>query len=299
LLWPVERGMHRAFPVQDDAFRAQLAEPARVAGRVFAPGSVVEGTVVRSVAPRMLNRAGRLYLRADRIVPADGEALRVDGSLGGAEADAQARFALDEEGTLYGRKPGIVNGLVDLGDSYFLGKIADDISETPIRAIGASMSDAAVANAARYVGVGTSVAFLITRHRRDAYLPKSALMEIDFGRAKWTATAARPRLIRRPAPGSHRGPGIDHRWRSMTHRSCMLALAAAPRVRYGSAQTREHWKSALNGFRFAKMFQELLCQGSRSKEKLSIAWLDRAVERCGVRVQAWECHPYGPSRGTC
>jgi hypothetical protein len=169
---------------QGDAFRAQLAEPARVAGRVFAPGSVVEGTVVRSVAPRMLSRAGRLYLRADRIVPADGEVLRVDGSLSGAEADAQARFALDDEGTLHGRKPGIVNGLVDLGYSYFLGKIADDISETPIRAIGASMSDAAVANAARYVGLGTSVAFLITRHGRDVYLPKYALVEIDFGRAK-------------------------------------------------------------------------------------------------------------------
>jgi hypothetical protein len=169
---------------QGDPFRAQLAEPARLAGRVFAPGSVVEGTVVRSVAPRMLSRAGRLYLRADRIVPADGEALRVDGSLSGAEADAQARFALDEEGTLHGRKPGIVNGLVDLGYSYFLGKIADDIAETPIRAIGASMSDAAVANAARYVGLGTSVAFLITRHGRDVYLPKYALIEIDFGRAK-------------------------------------------------------------------------------------------------------------------
>jgi hypothetical protein len=169
---------------QGDPFRAQLAEPARLAGRVFEPGSVVEGTVVRSVAPRMLSRAGRLYLRADRIVPADGEALRVDGSLSGAEADAQARFALDEEGTLHGRKPGIVNGLVDLGYSYFLGKIADDIAETPIRAIGASMSDAAVANAARYVGLGTSVAFLITRHGRDVYLPKYALIEIDFGRAK-------------------------------------------------------------------------------------------------------------------
>jgi hypothetical protein len=75
------------------------------------------------------------------------------GILSAAEADAQARFALDEEGTLHGRKPGVVNGLVDLGYAYFLGKVSDDISETPIRAIGATMSDAAVANAARYVGL--------------------------------------------------------------------------------------------------------------------------------------------------
>ena len=173
---------------EGDTFRAQLAEPVRVAGRVFAPGSVVEGSVVRSVAPRMLSRAGRLYLRVDRIVPVEGESLGVSGSLSAAEADAQAKFALDEEGTLHGRKPGIKNGLVDLGFSYFLGKISDDISETPIRAIGASMSDAAVANAARYVGLGTSLAFLITRHGRDVYLPKYALIEIELGRVSETAS---------------------------------------------------------------------------------------------------------------
>src|SRR5436309_3173870 len=168
---------------EGDKFQAQLAEPVRIAGRVLAPGSTVEGTVVRSVAPRMLSRAGRLYLRVDRIVPAEGEPLRVTGSLSTAEADAQAAFALDEEGTLNGRKPGIVNGLVDLGYSYFLGKISDDISETPIRAIGATMSDAAVANAARYVGLGTSLAFLLTRPGRDVYLPKYALIEVELGRA--------------------------------------------------------------------------------------------------------------------
>jgi len=130
----------------------------------------------------MLSRAGRLYLRVDRIAPAKGEPLRVVGSLSAAEADASARFALDEEGTLHGRKPGFANGLVDLGYAYALGKISDDIAETPIRAIGASLSDATVANAARYVGLGTSLAFLITRHGRDVYLPKYALIKIDFGR---------------------------------------------------------------------------------------------------------------------
>jgi hypothetical protein len=176
---------------QGDTFRAQLAEPVRIGGRVFAPWSVVEGTVVRSVAPRMLSRAGRLYLRVDRIVPADGEPLRVGGSLSAAEADAQARFALDQEGTLHGRKPGMLNGLVDISYGYFLGKLSDDVAETPIRAIGASMSDAAVANAARYFGLGSSLVFLITRHGRDVYLPKYALIEIDFGRVSDTAAAAR------------------------------------------------------------------------------------------------------------
>lgn len=177
-----------------DTFRAQMAEPVRVGGRVFGPRTVLEGTVIRSVAPRILSRAGSLYLRVDRIVPPDGEPLRVGASLSAAEADAQARFALDEEGTLHGRKPGMVNGLVDLGYAYALGKVSDDISETPIRAIGASMSNAAVANAARYVGLGTSLAFLLTRHGRDVYLPKYALSEIDFGRVSETAMAAKARL---------------------------------------------------------------------------------------------------------
>jgi hypothetical protein len=175
---------------EGNTFRAQLAEPVRVAGRVLAPGSVVEGTVVRSVAPRMLSRAGKLYLRVDRIVPRDGEPLRVGGSLSAAEADAQARFALDQEGTLHGRKPGIVNGLVDLGYACALGKVSDDIAETPIRAIGASMSNAAVANAARYVGLGTSVAFLLTRHGRDVYLVKYSLIEFDLGRVSKAASTA-------------------------------------------------------------------------------------------------------------
>jgi hypothetical protein len=174
---------------QGDAFRAQLAEPVRVGGRVFAPRTIVEGTVLRSVAPRMLSRAGRLYLRVDRIVPVEGEPLGVGGSLSGAEADSRSRFALDEEGTLHGRKPGAVNGLVDLGYAYFLGKISDDISETPIRAIGAAMSDAAVANVARYVGLGTAAVFLVTRHGRDVYLPQYALIEIELGRV---SEAARP-----------------------------------------------------------------------------------------------------------
>jgi hypothetical protein len=184
-------GLRASTNHEGDTFRAQLAEPVRVGSRMFAPGTIVEGTVVRRVPPRMLSRAGKLYLRVDRIVPAEEEPLRVRGSLSAAEADGRSRFALDEEGTLHGRKPGMLNGLVDVGYAYFLGKVSDDIAETPIRAIGATMSDAAVANAARYVGLGSSLVFLITRHGRDVSLPKYALIEIDFGRVNETSPAGR------------------------------------------------------------------------------------------------------------
>jgi hypothetical protein len=173
---------------EGDTFQAQLAEPVRVGDRVFAPGSLLEGTVVRRTPPRILSRAGKLHLRVDQITAQDGKTLDVSGTLSGAEADAQAHFFLDEEGTLRGRKPGITNGLVDLGMSYALGKVSDDLAETPIRALGASMSDAAVANAARYVGLAGALTFLVTRHGRDVQLPKYAEIEIDFGRVNQAAT---------------------------------------------------------------------------------------------------------------
>jgi hypothetical protein len=167
---------------EGDKFQAQLAEPVRLGDRIFAPGSFLEGRVVRRAPPRILSRAGKLHLRVDQITAQDGSALHVSGILSQAEADARARFFLDEEGNLRGRKPGIKSGLVDLGMSYALGKVSDDLAETPIRALGASMSNAAVANAARYVGIAGAVTFLVTRHGRDVQLPKYAEIEVDFGR---------------------------------------------------------------------------------------------------------------------
>jgi hypothetical protein len=51
---------------------------------------------------------------------------------------------------------------VDLSFAYAIGKVADDVAETPIGAVAAAMSDAAVANAARYIGLGASAVFLVS-----------------------------------------------------------------------------------------------------------------------------------------
>jgi hypothetical protein len=130
----------------------------------------------------------------DRIIAPSTEVLDVTGTLSRVEADAQTQFDLDEEGILRGRKPGLRNGLVDLGISYAIGKSSDDIAETPIRALGASMSDAAVANAARYVGLAGALTYLVTRHGRDVRLPKYAEIEIAFSRVNHTvaSTATAP-----------------------------------------------------------------------------------------------------------
>src|SRR5262249_29229988 len=118
----------------------------------------------------------------DRLISAK-ETIAVSGTLGATEVDRKA-VVLDEEGILRGHKPSVKNDLVDLGYAFAVGKVTDDIAETPIRAIGAVMSDAAVANAARYFGLGASAIFLVTRHGRDVQLSKYAEIEIEFGRVE-------------------------------------------------------------------------------------------------------------------
>lgn len=167
---------------QGDIFQARLSEPLSFGNFFYPPGTLVEGHVTRQVPPRWLSRPGVLALKVDRIIPADGAPLGVLGSLEGADADASSRFVMDEEGTMRGRKPGMGKALVDIALGYAFGKIADDLSEAPIRAIAAGMGDASVATAARYVGFGTASVFLITRHGRDVKLAKYSEIEIYFAR---------------------------------------------------------------------------------------------------------------------
>jgi hypothetical protein len=165
-----------------DIFQARLSEPLPFGDSFYPAGTLVEGHVTRQVPPRWLSRPGVLALKVDRIIPTEGDRLRVAGSLEGADADASSRFVMDEEGTMRGRKPGVGQALADIAFGYAFGKIADDLSEAPIRAIAAGMSNASVATAARYVGFGTASVFLITRHGRDVKLAKYSEIEIYFAR---------------------------------------------------------------------------------------------------------------------
>jgi len=168
---------------EGDPFQARLAEPVNLGEHWFEAGSLLEGKVSRSTPARMLSRAGALHLHIERITSPDGISVASYGNLAGVEAEAGAKYVLDEEGGLRGLKPGVTNALVDLSIAYALGKVTDDVAETPIRAVGAAMSDAAVANAARYFGLGASAVFLVTRHGRDVRLPQYSEIEVDFGRS--------------------------------------------------------------------------------------------------------------------
>jgi hypothetical protein len=176
-------GLSASHSKEGDPFQAWLAEPVSFGEQKFEADSLLEGTVSRSTPPRMLSRAGALHLRIERITSPAGISIATSGTLAGVEAGAGSKYALDEEGGLRGLKPGLANALVDLSIAYALGKVTDDIAETPIRAVGAAMSDAAVANAARYFGLGASAVFLVTRHGRDVRLPQYSEIEVDFGRS--------------------------------------------------------------------------------------------------------------------
>lgn len=181
---------------EGDLFQARLSEPLRLGNSFLPAGTLVEGHVARRVPPRWLNRPGMLALKVDRIIPGEGEPLKLSGSLGQAEADASSRFVMDEEGTMRGRQPGLGKALVDVGIGYAVGKVADDLSEAPMRAIAAGISDASAATAARYMGFGTASIFLITRHGRDVKLSKYSEIEIRFARGpefagNWPAAESR------------------------------------------------------------------------------------------------------------
>jgi hypothetical protein len=186
LLTPLSASQSR----NNDIFQARLAEPVHLGDKFFEAGSLLEGRVSQTKRPRMLSRAGSLYLRIDRITSPQGSSTTVSGTLGGVEAEPGAKYALDEEGGLRGLKPGLKNALVDLSIACAIGKVTDDVAETPIRAVGAAMSNAAVANTARYFGLGASAVFLVTRHGRDVYLPRYSAIEIDFGRYSEEAGAS-------------------------------------------------------------------------------------------------------------
>lgn len=178
LLTPLAASRNRP----SDTFRATTAEPVRLGDILFESGSLIEGYLSRVSPPKIFSRAGSMYLRIDRISSPQGTTLAIPGTLAEIEADSRLRPALDQEGILHGRKPGAMNAVADLGIAYAVGKVTDDLAETPIRAVGAAMSDAAVANAARYFGLGASVVLLVTRHGRDVFIPQYAELSISLGR---------------------------------------------------------------------------------------------------------------------
>ena len=166
-----------------DSFRAQLMEPIWLDGQIGVPeGSLFEGQVTKSVAPRCLNRGGRLHLDFRRLILPSGSTAEISASLNGAESDIKPRLSLDIEGDLSAGRQGKVALLVHLGTSWLAGKVVDDLIEEGIKWGASSVSAATAATVARYFGIGTGVALMVLQHGKDAHLSEYAELQVIFNR---------------------------------------------------------------------------------------------------------------------
>ena len=167
---------------EGDAFRARLAEPVRWGALLLPEGTIVEGRVARRAPPRWLSRPGMLHLEVERVRAPLQAPLPLLGSLKEASVDAGKGLSVDEEGTLRGRRPGVKAALIDLGVTYAIGKIADDSTEAILHIVAANMASTSVTVISRYVGLGSEVAFVVSRRGRDVKLPPYSEIQLEFSR---------------------------------------------------------------------------------------------------------------------
>jgi hypothetical protein len=166
-----------------DSFRARVVEPVRLDSIVVLPeGTLLEGTVVKSTAPRMLSRAGSLLLNFTGITLPGGVAAPVLATVSGANLDQRSHTRIDSEGRMTGERPGKLWMALNLGVTAGIAKVADDGTQLLIEALVSTTTDVSTAGTARIVAACVSGVFLMTRHGRDVMLPKFTEMNISFDR---------------------------------------------------------------------------------------------------------------------
>jgi len=166
-----------------DSFQARVVEPVRLDSKVVLPeGTLLQGKVVRSTAPRVLSRAGSLLLTFTGLTLPGGAGTPVEASITGAELDQRSHTAIDPEGVLHGERPGKAWMLLNVGVTAGIAKEVDDGTQLVIEAIVSTATDASTAGTAKIVATCASTVFMLTRHGRDVVLPKFTQMEIMFDR---------------------------------------------------------------------------------------------------------------------
>ena len=167
-----------------DGFQARLAEPVRLAsGAVLPEGSLFEGLVTSRIPPRRLSRPGSLHLSFTKLTVPGGVEASIAGSLASIEADKGSHLKMDPEGGVHGGGPGVARLLLETGVTAGIAKITDDSAQLLFELLISGATDASTAGAARIVAAGASGLFLLTRHGRDAILPKYTEMEVILSRA--------------------------------------------------------------------------------------------------------------------
>jgi len=166
-----------------DAFLALLAEPILLNSRVILPeGSLIQGKVVRSVAPRRLSRSGSLSLSFTELSLSSGRKTPISASPSSVTVDRASGLHMNAEGELKGARPGKARLLVDLGVTGGISKVTDDTFQLIAEALVSTATDASTAGSARIVAAAFSGIYWLTRHGRDVTLPRYTAIAITFDR---------------------------------------------------------------------------------------------------------------------
>jgi hypothetical protein len=166
-----------------DAVQARLLEPVLSNERVVLPaGTLFEGKVMKRTPPRMLSRAGSLYMTFTQLTLPGGPQVPVAASLAGAELDQRSHTRIDAEGKLHGERPGKAWMAINLGMTAGIAKVTDDGLQLVIEAIVSTATDVSTAGTARIVSSCASAIFLATRHGRNVILPRFTELDISLDR---------------------------------------------------------------------------------------------------------------------
>jgi len=166
-----------------DSFRARLVEPVFLDSRILLPeGTLFQGTVLKTQAPRTLSRSGSISLAFTNMTIPGGTGTSIDASVAGAEIDQRSHTVIDPEGRLHGDRPGKAWMIINVGTTAGIAKAADDGTQLVIEALVTTATDVSTAGTARIVSTCASAIFLLTRHGRDVVLPKYTQMKIVFDR---------------------------------------------------------------------------------------------------------------------
>jgi len=166
----------------NDSFQARLVEPVFRDSKMLLPeGTLFEGKVLKSQAPRTLSRSGSILLAFTNMTLAGGTA-PIAASIAGAQINQRSHTVIDPEGRMRGDRPGKAWMLINLGVTAGIAKEVDDGTQLVIEAIVSTATDASTAGTARIVSACASTIFMLTRHGRDVVLPKYTQMKIVFDR---------------------------------------------------------------------------------------------------------------------
>jgi hypothetical protein len=166
-----------------DTIQARLLEPVILNTEFALPaGSLLEGKVIKTRPPRMLSRAGALYLTFTSLTVPSGDRFRLAASLAGAELDQRSHTKMDAEGQLHGEHPGKAWMAINLGVTAGVAKVADDTLQLIIEVIVSTATDVSTAGVGRIAASCASGIYMATRKGRDVVLPRFTEMDVSLDR---------------------------------------------------------------------------------------------------------------------